>query len=444
MDCSFYINFYPDLSTFKPNDTVAINEHYINVGMKEDRVKNKIELNELLSKLLHFDPDIFATTNLANDYSTNLKTKFNTIENTSWIDYFYSEPQGGLYNVPKIRVKNSNDIKECLNKWETIYYEIYKTIDFNLNFYKSFYIIPSTITNTRQLKIDWLKNGLFNKQYPNINALNNNQNVISAVQTILMTKFDLDIAYISTMKSEMVAYAKRHNIVAPESLTDDNDILLFLFFNTAQQLRLFFNNNERTQYINKNKNEYVNALDAVKLLKQKQLLTDVDTKYSLKEEQLATVVKLEGVPIVKNSFDKITSVLNIIKLSNSVYVDCFKKIYNSQNLAMIIDKIIKHEMTNYSLPILNSIELKIFVVSLVYNLFILEKVDKKTYMDFVKAKSIEILTALYAENNITDTNSIEKDVNHIIETKKIIKLTYLKNLIVKIVASMFPYLLEKV
>ena len=29
-------------------------------------------------------------------------------------------------------------------------------------------------------------------------------------------------------------------------------------------------------------------------------------------------------------------------------------------------------------------------------------------------ESIEILTALYVENNITDTNSIEKDVDHII------------------------------
>ena len=438
MDCNFYVSFYPDLADLNKDDSVAVNEHYINVGKAQGRVVNKTELNALLAQILHFDLKTFTTANLSQDFVTNLANKYPETTDDSWVNYFYNENTGNLYNIAKHRVINSNDIKICCNKWENIYNEIFRTIHFNLEFYKSFYVIPSNITNTRNLKINWLRNGLFSKQYPNMELLNNNENVVGIIQSILITKFGLDMAYLSEMKSEMLAYASTLKIVMPQELNDETGLLLFLFFNTAQPLRLFFNQNERTQYINENKTAYLNATQAVKDLAQIQAILNSNKEYINEEAQLSKVIPHTGLPFSKSEFHEIISVLNIIKLTNAVYVDCFKKIQHIEDLTLLIKKIVNHEMTNYINPVLNCMEIKIFVISLVYNLNIATKRDKKIYLEFVKTKTIEILTDLFNEAGLQDfATLLENDINFIIENKKIIKLSYFKNLAFSVAAELY-------
>jgi hypothetical protein len=56
----------------------------------------------------------------------------------------------------------------------------------------------------------------------------------------------------------------------------------------------------------------------------------------------------------------------------------------------------------------------------------------------VKEKSIKIISALFSENNMTDFDTVlEQDINFIIENKKIIKLSYLKNVLIKIAIETF-------
>jgi hypothetical protein len=438
MDCNFYVSFYPDLADLDKNNSVVVNEHYINVGMAQGRVTNKSELNNILAKILHFDLKTFTTANLSPDNVTNLLDKYPDTKDDSWVNYYYNENTGNLYNIAKHRVINSNDIKLCSNKWEIIYSEIFKTINFNLEFYKSFYVIPSNITNTRHLKINWLKNGLFNKQYPNIQSLNTNENIVGLVQTILMTKFGLDMAHLSEMKNEMLEYASTHRIAIPPEVNDESRLLLFLFFNTAQQLRLFFNLNERTQYINERKTSYNNAIQSIKSLAHVQAIDTSNREYLVQELQLLKVIPFIGFPIIKGAFCEIISTLNIVKLTNNVFIDCFKKIQQVEDIKSVIIKIVNHEMTNYLTPVLNSMEMKIFVISLVYNLYIENKVDKKVYLEFVKTKSIEILTELLTASGLQGFETVlESDMTFIIENKKIIKLSYAKNLAISFAAELF-------
>lgn len=445
MDSNFYTSFYPDLADLNKNDTIAVNEHYISVGKLQGRVANKSELNTLLETILHFDSKTFTSANLCPDYVNNLAMNGSVVKkmdsnNNQWINYFYDETNGDLYKSQKFRVKNSNDIKLHNEKWEHVYDEIFKTINFNLEFYKSFYSIPPEIINTRQLRIQWLKNGLFNKQYPNMQYLNNDENMITIVQTVLMSKFGLDVSYLALMKREMSEYSRKHRINVPRELTDENSILLFLFFNTAKQLRLFFNSGEYSQYVEKNKLAYDNAVQAVKSLAHVSAIEASNKEYLSQELRFLKSKSLPfaGLPILKDPFSQIISVFNIIKLTNNVYIDCFKKIQQTEDMTLLIGKIVSHEITNYIDPILNSMEIKLFVVSLVYNLFIDNKVDKTVYLDFVKAKSIEILKKLFTEGNIQDFDVVlEQDVDYIITNKQIIKMSYFKYLVVRFLSGAF-------
>ena len=85
-------------------------------------------------------------------------------------------------------------------------------------------------------------------------------------------------------------------------------------------------------------------------------------------------------------------------------------------------------------------ELKILVISVVYNIFMKEKTTSILYKGFVKEKSIEIINAIFKAYEITDSDSIaiiEQDVSFIMENKKIIKLLYLSNIITKIIVELF-------
>ena len=88
MDCNFYVSFYPDLADLNKDDSVAVNEHYINVGKAQGRVVNKTELNALLAQILHFDLKTFTTANLSQDFVTNLANKYPETTDYSWFNYF--------------------------------------------------------------------------------------------------------------------------------------------------------------------------------------------------------------------------------------------------------------------------------------------------------------------------------------------------------------------
>jgi hypothetical protein len=234
-------------------------------------------------------------------------------------------------------------------------------------------------------------------------------------------------------------YASHHSIVVPESITDENSILLFLFMNTGYQLRLFYNQNELDAYRTDNINKYNEALASVKSMTHVKALA---TSVKLYTAQTASLVKSKHivvpVPIVKDLFININSVFNVIKLCNPTFLNCFKKISQNEDLMVIIPLLVKHELLNCDQPQLNSMEVKILVASLLYNLFISNKSDSTLYANFVKEKSVELLSAMFNEAGLVDfSETLKQDVDFIVENKKVVKLCSLTNLIISLFFNAF-------
>lgn len=433
LDCKFYTSFYEDLSSLADSTDLKINEHYLMIGKIQGRAANKKELDDMIASIVRFDYDVYKNTNLSYELD---KTLNNTFLNLDCMEHYYNETTGNLYKCNRFRILNNNDIKIVLNEWEGIYKKIFDLVDFDLFFYKSFYEIPASITTLQDLKIHWLKNGLFSGQKPNLKSLNENINIIGNIQSLLIKEFNLDMTYLSSYKSIMMDYAVKHNIVVPSSL-DETNVLLYLFFNTGYQLRLFFSQNEYDVYKSERIQQYNSAVVAIKSLNQKLALDMAVKSYALQDLKLSKVKSVEVIPIIKEAFSNIISLSNIIKLSNEDFLNCFKKIYNVQDLMVAIKLIVSHELTNYLSPELNSMEVKILVTSLVYNTYIQDKVDSEIYASFVKDKSIEILTLLFKDAGLTDFETVlAQDVAFVIDNKKVIKLSYLKNKALSVLSHM--------
>lgn len=426
LDCKFYTSFYPDLASLVGCTELEINEHYLTIGKAQGRVANQAELDVLVASMLRFDTDVYSSINLSFALDKTLKASF---PKANWLNHYYNPQNGNLFVNNRFRVMNHNDLRMVSNRWDEIYEKIYRAVDFNLIFYRSFYEIPAGINMLQDLKRSWLENGIFAGQKPNLKALNENINVLGNIQTLLMNEYQLDMAFLGAYKNIMMDYAAKHAIVVPPALTDENSILLFLLFNTGYQLRLFFNQNEYDRHKEERIKQYNDAIAAIKAMTYKPMLDAAAKAYAVKDLQLSKVKAIVDVPIVKDEFSNIISLMNVVRLSNEDFLNCFKKISGIQDdLAAVIKLIVLHELTNCVNPELNSMEVKILVASLVYNIFIANKTDSAEYAKFVQDKSVEILTAMFKEKGLTDFETVlVQDIALVLESKKVVKMSYIKN-----------------
>lgn len=437
LDCTFYTSFYDDVASLK--DPLAINEHYHNVGKKEGRVANENELNDLVAQLLHFDSNIYSTTNISSNLPKTLKENFSNFStNKDWVNHYYG-PNGNLYSINRFRLINNNDLKYLTNLWDDMYNKIFETVGFNFLFYKTFYSIPSNITNLRDLELNWVKNGMFIGQYPNLKSLTENKNVIDIVKLMLSEKFNLDMNFIANYKNNMVEYMKKKSLPILD-IKDESTFLLYLFLNTGYNLCLYFNKTDMDKICENRIKLYNESVESVKKGTYKNLLTKNEKTYDYDSISLMkSAPKKDVVPLLLNNFSDIISLKNIIKLSNSTVVECFKRLYNKDNLTDVIITMITNELKNCVDPVINSMEVKILVTSVVYNVFINDKTTSILYKDMVKAKSIEIINKIFEMYGVEagSVDVVEQDVIFLIENKKIIKLVYFSNLIIKGIVEAF-------
>lgn len=437
LDCDFYTSFYSDLAALVGSTKLAITEHYLNIGKAQGRVANKNELVQLMSSILNFDADLYSVANLSYKLDKSLKDTFPN--QNDWFNHFYDATNGNLYTVNRYRITNSNDMKIVSNEWDDMVASVFDMVGFSVVFYRSFYDIPTNITTLQDLQLYWLKMGLFLKQHPNLKSFNDNVDVLGDIQTMLMNKYKLNMTMLASYKDNMMTYANAHSIVVPAGLNDETSILMFLFFNTGYQLRLFFCQNELDEYRSQKANAYNAALASVKNLEQDKAVADAAKAYL---SQTAALIKAKSivvpVPLVKDLFVNISSLLNIIKLCNDTYLSCFKKIQQNEDLMVIIPKMVKHELLNCDNPQLNSMEVKILVASLLYNLFVANKTDSDLYATFVKEKSVEVLTGMFGEAGLSGfSETLKQDIDFIIENKKVVKLCTLSNMIISMFVTAF-------
>lgn len=438
LDCAFYRSFYSDVSSLP--DNMSVNEHYLNVGKREGRVSNATELHELVAQLTNFDQSVYINANLAFNLQKTLGEQFPDLSvKQKSIEHYYGAT-GNLNTCTRFRVLNNNDLTQISNLWESIYNKIFESVHFNPLFYHTFYAIPAGITNVRDLQLYWLKQGVFAGQMPNLDSLNNNVDVIGAIQVLLIQQYHLDMAYIASYKSDMVNYMKR-NSLPMEEMADENRMLLFLFLNTGYKLRLFFNENERNLCMEKRRKQYDEAIESIKKGVYKKKLESNAKAYDAESVILMKAKpKKEIVPLVPNNFADIISVKNIIKLSNPVVVECYMKLYKMESLTDVVITMVKNELKNCLEPIVNSMELKILVTSVVYNVFIKDKVDSLLYKGLVKEKSVEILIAIFKEYGIEDESTLAalvQDVDYLMQNKQVIKLSYVANMMTKLMVEAF-------
>lgn len=433
LDCAFYVQFYDDLA-LNPSDILAINEHYLTTGKRQGRVANRDELNRNLAAILHFNKEIYANANLSYRLRENLVTAWGQI---NWMDHFYAEGTGNLYIHPRLRVRNELELMEHANKWDALFAELVKATDLDLMFYRNYYDVPDSITNTRDLQLYIIKMGIFLGQKPNLSYLSNTKNAISDIQSALISKMGVDMSWLATNKPLMMEYMESHQLQVPASVTaDENSLLLFLFLNTGYQLRVFSNMAEKDAYIADRSGEYKAAIAAVKALKQVDALAASTIEYGKGMIKAAKHIPMIGLPLVKLPFEQILNTLNLIKLTSDVYVACFKQTHGLELVDAVILAMVQHELRGYVNPSMNSMEVKKLVMCLVYNLNIEDKLDSKMYADFVKTKSIDLLTQLLTSAGIQDfAASLEQDVNFIIQNKEIVKMCSLKYALLSNVAD---------
>ena len=436
LDCAFYTSFYDDLAYLAGAPKLEITEHYLNVGQAQGRVANDAELVQMMSSILNFNADLYCVANLSYQLDKSLKDTFPG--KNDWYQHFYGT-NGNLQLSTRYRVINSNDLKITANEWDDLVSGIFEVVKFSDVFYKSFYTIPSSVTTVQELKLHWLKMGMFLKQQPNLQSFTDNRDVIGDVQALLIDKFKVNMAFLALCKPDMVKYAASHSIIVPDAVKDENSLLLFLFINTGYQLRLFYNQNELDEHKKMRVDQMKEALAAVKSMTHEKALA-VSTKAYVSQTVALTKSKRIEVPepIVKDLFVNINSLFNVIKLCNDTYLSCFKKINQNEDLMVIIPMLVKHELAGCDAPQLNSMEVKILVASLLYNLFIGNKSDSALYAVFVKEKSVELLSALFAEAGLVDFGeTLKQDMDFIIENKKVVKLCSLANLVISLFITAF-------
>lgn len=438
LDCAFYTSFYNDVSSL--TDSIAINEHYLNVGKSQGRVANETELHDLCSLLTHFDDNVYSTANLSYNLAKTLKDQWiTTTTKKQWMSHYYGA-DGNLNSSNRLRIMNHNDLKYISNLWDNIYNKVFDVVKFNVLFYKTFYTIPSDITNLRDLQLFWLKHGMFMGQMSNLHSLTQQSNTIGAIQIVLIENFKLDISFIAKYKGVMIDYMNQHSLPMLQ-VADETVFLLYLFLNTGYKLRLFFNKNDMDESVKQRRKQYDDAIESIKNDTYKKMLEVNDASYDLKSISLMKLTpKNEFIPIVPNNFADIISVKNIVKLSNTTVVDCFMKLYKKDNLTDIVIIMILNELKNCLNFVVNSMELKILVSSVVYNVFIKDKSTSILYKGLVKEKSVEIINAIFKAHGLEDPESvaaIEQDVCFLIDNKKVIKLSYTSNVVTKIIVEAF-------
>ena len=422
LDHAFYASFYEDLAGV--SDKFKIFEHYINIGKAQGRVANKNEFAELMCELTSFDVNIYSNLNLAFDFKNSLKEKnpgFNS--KIQWLSHFFGEDgkSGNLRDINRYRIKNSNELLEFNNEWNELHKAIDTALKFDHVFYSKYYDVPAAETRY-DLFIHWLTTGLFLGYAPNEKCLFDNKKVLNDVMEILIKK-KVDINYITNEYTKiMESYFTLSNMNIIPNL-GNVEKTLFLFLNSGFKLRLFFNENERKNYIDKHMKEYENANTAIKQMKVNDFnkvikLEFEKSKYVLEKYMKQVIFKDEKLKLLP--IKSLNSLANLKHLTNAKFIENFKKCHNLSSMVDVAIKVLKHELNRYEKIDVNSMEIKNFILNFVYNANLADKKDKYEYIEFVKNMSIEIMKKVMS--NETLMNTIEKDVEFLITNKKIIKL----------------------
>lgn len=439
-DVKTYMEIYKEF-----NSEAEATTHFIETGRMENRIKNKNELIETLCKILHFDEVMYLHVNLQGDNFKPINEMVMSGMNALRLKNAKILKAGCEHYVSKLsqdfttmQIINSYTVQLYKNKSAALWSAIDTYLNFDETYYANYYMVKDTIYDRKQLFIEWLTKGLYKGEIPNVKYVDSDK-VIQDVKIALMNA-GVDMDFIEKQyDAMMLQYCLSVN---PEDqlLTSlsGKDRVVYTFFLSFAQLHLFFNQNELTQYNVDMKKMYESAMEVIRSCKVDSYLITSAKKYDDDLKLLiASQVKFKDTKLSKLSSVALQTVSFIRTVTDANFLNTFKKHngietegdFKKDLILAIAQKIIKEsKISNSNAQIIQ------LVINLIYNSNLdirkARKMSKKEYLDSIKTTSIEILSNILSDaESRAENGTLEADINYFIESKNILKLTKLFNII---------------
>jgi len=418
LNIDFYKEFYG-----VTGDEKQVREHFNTIGVEKHLIPNIDVYANILSQVLNFNINV---------YSSNMSLRFNNtlIKNNNkhtriiqFVNHFYGtkDVEGQVKTANIYRLKNSSELYKYNHKWEDLYSKINSAFKFDIDYY--LFMNKKTQDDVFQ---QWLTKDVFNGKHPNLKSYTQNDNLIVNLMR-LITDNGIDLNYISSQYKSKINDAKINTL-------NDIEKPLFLFLNYGKKYGFFWNESERNTYINTNLNKFKEVNEKLKsqfyyndkILQQIKQSNDLEFSENSKKMK-SSLLSFKTLLVVVN---KLTTKLDLIqKITNKTYISNFLKVNNIQEKNKGLFEILNFVINNFTKindnAELNSMDLKIFAISFFYNAKKHEKLNlsKTEYISLIKTQTLDFLEKLFNEKNIEFLKeSVVKDIEFIIEHKKIIKL----------------------
>lgn len=425
---AFYKKFY----SLSCNDK-DLRDHYNTIGVSKHLIPNEEACSDILYKMLNFNTEVYISNISATLNCTIVKNNNNNdYSNLKWIKHFYGGVFGGekgqLETINIYRFINTQELYNNKSKWDDLLLRIYKHFNFDPNYYMFMNIIDADKTPFEQ----WITQDIFKNKHPNLKSFNENVNLLSEMFICLHSQ-SIDLNYIMNEYGSNEIVKK---FIGNNSNLTNLEIPLFIFLNLAKKYGFFWNKLERETYITEHLTKYNELIDKLKSMTPICEIELIKLSDMYKQKTLQLTTKKSPVeltfPSIKVSIDKLVANISLLKkITEQKYISNFKKIneLTDENvLSKLLTVVLKNALQVADIKEYNSMQLKTFVLSFFYNakLQLKQTMPKEEFISTIKNMTTDFLTEFFKENELTqELESLLKDLDFLIENKKIIKFTKL-------------------
>ena len=436
LDPSFYTNLYADVKETCKN-AMAIEQHYLISGKKENRVPNADVLASVLCELLTLDTDMYTALNIGTNQMQSIKDMCPLLSNKRAIlEHFIKQDASGnlvgsFMSINHILITNATTLQSVSLAWKQLLSLLDAKVQFDMDFYVQHYGTVDHISTRMELLEHWLTVGLFVKQQvPNQKYVDKLDTLIQDLVDVLRGQ-NVSMDYLlQEYKAALTDFAvKRH--LPPATLNSQTQQMLYLFFQAEPKLHLFWNLAQRQQYQQDWKQLYQTAMDAVqqrtvpKLLQQRKSIVDKELVRLVKQE---TRVVWKNIVVPLLSANQLNTHTLLARMTNPVFLENMKRIHGLATVQDVLVMIVKQHVhrlgtAQVSLPM----ELKTFVLNLVYNTTSKQGMSKAEFLARVKTEVLSILEKVIAAVPGGDMSpelqtAVATDVDFLLANKRYLNL----------------------
>lgn len=425
---SLNVDFYKTFYSLEGDEKV-IREHFNTHGKVRHLIPNEEVLSEVLARVLNFQDEVYMSNQSIHLNGSLIKDNHHCHDKGYYISHLYGKHQvskGQLEHSHLVRVINSQELFNYKHKWNVLHAKLFKHFKFDMDYYTFFHKIDCS-----NVFEHWLAKDIFDKKHPNLKSFQKDVNLMTEMVNVLH-KLGVDLNYIS---SEYHAELVSKQIAIPATLTG-LEIPVYILFNHAKQYGFFWSKEERDEYIKAHIEPFNKANEYLKSQQHydEKTLNEIADKY---EQEFRVMVKqhedhqFEAQPIKMELKSIVGSIRFLKKVTNKWYIENFKKLNNvpdDEVLQTLLQTVLHNVVKVKDATEFLSMDLKEFVISFFYNtlLHLKQGKTKEEYLELVKQNMHAFLVGFFQKVALEyDAGSLMKDIEFLIENKKIIKFTKL-------------------